>query len=131
MAESFKLKSGVDYLPDYNWEIGMNDDLAYADRAGWETSVEMITGGSPHDWDMFGGLEVGGNYELDPMGEDRHMATFSQGDPKAMGRIGMASAEVGAGMQDNASYMTTTGGKKIAMGPQNYNSVGMSEKGAD
>jgi len=126
----FKLKSGVDYLPDYNWEIGMNDDLAYSDRAGWTTSVEMLTTGSAHEWDMFGGLEVGNQYDLDAMGEERQHTTFSQGDPKAAGHIGGASMEAGAGMQDNANYVTTTGGKKMATGPQNYNAVGMSKKGA-
>jgi hypothetical protein len=127
----FKLKAGTDYLPSYNWEIGMNDDLAYADRAGWETSVEMLTGGSAHDWDVFGGLEVGNQYDLDPMGEERAMTTFSKDDPKAKGHIGAAAAEGGAGMQDNANYVTTTGGKKMATGPQNYNAVGLSKKGAD
>ena len=131
MAADFKLKAGTDYLPGYNWEIGMNDDLAYSDRAGWTTSVEMLTTGSPRDWDMFGGLEVGNNYDLDPMGEERHLATFSPSDPKAMGMIGKAGMEGGAGMQDNASYVTTTGGKKMAEGPQNYNSVGMSKKGGE
>lgn len=127
----FKLKDGTDYLPDYNWEIGMNDDLAYSDRAGWTTSVEMVTTGKPMAMFALGGLEVGNQYDLDPMGEEREMTTFSPDDPAAKGRIGMASMEVGAGMQDNASYMTTTGGKRIAMGPQNYNDVGMSKKGAD
>lgn len=127
----FALKDGTEYLPAYNWEIGMNDDLAYSDRAGWTTSVEAITGGVAHEMFMFGGLEVGNQYDLDPMGEERSMTTFSDGDPAAKGHVGMASLEVGAGMQDNANYVTTTGGKKMATGPQNYNRVGMSKKGAD
>ena len=129
MAGDFKLKDGTQYLAPFNWEIGMNDDLAYSDRAGWTTSVEMVTTGVPVDMFTLGGLEVGNNYDLDPMGEDRSMTTFNQNDPMAKGMIGMQGREVGAGMQDNASYVTTTGGKKMAEGPQNYNSVGMSKKG--
>ena len=126
----FKLKSGVDYLPHYNWEIGMNDDLAYSDRAGWTTSVEMVTTGVPMEWFAFGGLEVGNQYDLDAMGETRKKTTFADNDPEADGdHIGMASLEVGAGMQDNAHYVTTTGGKKMAEGPQNYNMVGSQKKG--
>lgn len=130
MAKDFKLQSGVDYLERYDWEIGMNDDLAYSDRAGWTTSVEMVTTGSAQEWSAFGGLEVGNNYDLDAMGETRKKATFSDAEPTADGdHIGMVSAEVGAGMQDNASYVMTTGGKKMALGAQNYNRVGMSKKG--
>lgn len=125
----FKMKDGTQYLPKYNWEMGMNDDLCYEDRAGWETSMEMLTGGVAHEMFDYGSLEVGGQYELDPMGEERSHTTFSQGDPRAMGHIGMAAMEGGAGMQDGADYMTTTGGKRVAMAPQNYNSVGMKRKG--
>lgn len=117
MADSKHLKSGADYLDAYNWEPGMNDDLAYADRAGYQTSVEMLTTGRPEDWSMFGGPEVGNQYDLDPMGEERSMTTFSHGDPSAHGHIGVAGAE---GAVSPQSTETTTGGKRVASAPQNY-----------
>ena len=130
MAGKFGMKDGTEYLPEYNWTPGMNDDLAYADRAGWETSVAMLTGGVPQDWDMFGGPEVGNQYDLDPMSEARTMTTFSESDPKALDHIGMAAAEGATGMQENAAYVTLTGpgGKKSATAPQNYTNVGRMKK---
>lgn len=126
MAESFKLKDGTEYLPDYNMEPGMNDDLAYADRAGWQTSVAMLTGGQPMDWDQLGSLEVAPSaYAMDPMGEDREMLTFG-GMPKAKGHIGeMASGSAG-GMQPT---QRTLGGKSVDLGaPQTYNNIAVNKK---
>ena len=123
MAGKFGMKDGSEYLPKYNWEIGMNDDLAYSDRAGWQTSTEMLTGGKPMDWLELSGLEVGPDpYENDPMGEDRTMMTFSTGVPNATGKIGLMGAEGGASMQAGAS--TTSGGKSVNLStPQTYNKI--------
>ena len=127
MAEGkFGMKDGTEYLPHFNPEMGMNDDLAYADRAGWNTSVEMLTGGSPHDWTDFSSIEVGNPYDLDAMGEDR--SDISYMDSMAKGHIGGASMESGAGMQENAGAAMTTGGKSTHLAPQNYNSVGKMKK---
>jgi len=127
MAQSFKLQAGTDYLPTYNLEPGMNDELAYSDRAGWTTSVEMLTGGATMNWDELGGPEVGNQYDLDVMGEDRSMTTFSSGIPMAKGRIGEMSAAGAPGMQPTVS--TTPGGKKVDLSaPQTYNDVGMKRK---
>ncbi len=123
-----KLKSGTEYLPAYNWEPGMNDDVMLSDRAGYTTSVEMLTGGAPHEWDMFGGPEVGNQYDLDPMGEERGMTTFSMDDPKANGHIGMMAAEGGAS-RDGGSPAMTVGGKSTDLAPQTYNRVGLKQKG--
>jgi hypothetical protein len=127
MAMDTKLKSGVDYLPSYNWAPGMNDDLAYADRAGYNTSVPMLTTGEPRDWNDFGSLEVGGMYDMDPMGEMRDDATFSETDPVAMGSIGKLGTEA-SGMQDGAVSEVGPGSKKMNLSPQTYNSVGLSKK---
>lgn len=116
------LKSGVEYLPKYNLEPGMNDDLAYEDRAGFCTSIEMLTTGSPQDWNDFSGPEVGNPYDMDPMGEERTMMTFGA-DSKALGHIGEAATEAG-GHQEGAGAATTTGGKSTHLAPQNYNRVG-------
>lgn len=120
---AYKLQDGTDYLPKYNHELGMNDELQYADRAGWQTSVEMVTGGKPMDWDDLGSLEVApDSYELDPMGENREMMTFSTGVPRATGKIGMMGMEASAPMQDGASM--TSGGKKVNLSnPQTYNKI--------
>lgn len=127
MAGKFGLKDGTEYLPRYNWGLGMNDDLAYADRAGWQTSVAMLTGGQPMDWDDLGALEVGNQYDLDPMGEDRGMTTFSDDVPRAMGHVGMMTAEGGAPMQ---AADTEVSGKRVNLStPQTYNSVGAMKKG--
>jgi hypothetical protein len=114
------MKAGTDYLPRYNWEPGMNDDVAYADRAGYNTSVTMLTEGVAADWGDFGSLEVAPtNYEMDPMGEDRTMMTFPAG--KAMGHVGMMATEGSGGMQPTQS---TSGGKRVDISsPQNYNQV--------
>ncbi len=120
----FALKSGKDYLPGYNWEPGMNDDLAYSDRAGWTTSLEMLTGGAAMDWGMFGSLEVApSQYEMDVMGEERGMGTFSASEPAAKGKIGMAEMEMSAGPSEGA--VMTTGGKRVNLtSPQTYSDVG-------
>ena len=126
MAGKFGLKDGTEYLPKYNWETGMNDDLAYADRAGWQTSVAMLTGGQPMDWDDLGALEVGNQYDHDPMGEDRSMATFSEGVPRAKGMIGMMATESGGGMQET---QRTVGGKSVNLEtPQTYNRIDANKK---
>lgn len=127
----FKMRSGVDYLPRYSWDMGMNDDLAYFDRAGWNTSTEMLTGGQTVDWCDMSSLEVAPDgYEMDPMGQERSRMTFVDSSPDAKGMIGMSGAEGGAGMQDNASYATLSGpgGKRIALAPQNYSNVGSMKK---
>lgn len=129
MAADLKLKSGTDYLPRYNWEIGMNDDVAYSDRAGWTTSVEMLTGGRPENWEAFGGLEVGNQYDLDPMGEQRTMSTFSNDaeGPAVSGHIGLMAAEGFTPMQPTQK---TVGSKNVdLMEPQTYNDVGRIKKG--
>jgi hypothetical protein len=123
MAGKYGMKDGTEYLPKYNWEIGMNDELQNADRAGWQTSVEMLTGGKPMEWDDLGGLEVGPtSYEHDPMGEDRTMMTFSSGEPRAVGKIGMMEMESSAPMQEGATR--TSGGKSVNLStPQTYNKI--------
>ena len=129
MATDMKLKSGKDYLPTYNWSVGMNDDVAYQDRAGWQTSVEMLTGGSPAEWDAYGGLEVGNQYDMDPMGEERDMTTFNDGamGPQAHGHIGIMAGEGFTPMQPT---QRTVGGKNVdLMAPQTYNDIGRIKKG--
>jgi len=125
MAGKFGLKDGTEYLHKYNWETGMNDDLAYSDRAGWQTSVAMLTGGQPMDWDELGALEVGNQYDLDPMGEDRGKTTFSDSVPSAKGMIGMMATE-SSGMQ---ATDRTVGGKNVNLEtPQTYNKIDANKK---
>lgn len=114
--------SGDRYLPLYNWEMGMNDEVAYADRVTYATSVEMLTTGVARDWTDFGSLEVGHAYSLDPMGEERSMMTFPASAAK--GQVGML-ATAGAGPQNTVS---TVGGKSIASAPQNYSRTPMMRK---
>jgi hypothetical protein len=118
VALDTKLKSGVDYLNRRNWAPGMNDDLAYADRAGFNTSVEMLTTGSPQDWTDFGTPDVGNPYDLDGMGEARSNRTFSVEEPKADGFIGMLPTE-SVGEQEGT--VTTVSGKRANLSsPQTY-----------
>lgn len=119
MGMDTKLKSGWDYLPRYNWTPGMNDDLAYADRAGYNTSVEALTSGHPSDWGDFGSLEVGGPYEMDPMGEDREKMTFPASNAKGM--IGMAATE--SASQQPTQKMVGDGKSVDIEDPQTYNSI--------
>jgi len=121
MGMDTKLKDGTDYLPKYNWTTGMNDDLARADAAGYNTSIEMVTSGVPLDWGDLGGLEVGpSNYEMDPMGEERTKMTFPADG--ALGMIGMAATE--AAPQQGTQALV--GGKRADMSsPQTYNSIGL------
>ncbi len=125
MAGPYGLKDGTEYLPKYNHEPGMNDEVAHSDRAGWQTSVAMLTGGVTMDFGDLGSLEVGGAYDLDPMGEERTMTTFSESDPRALGLIGQARTE-SAGMQGT---QTTVGGKRVNLSsPQTYNTVDQAKK---
>jgi hypothetical protein len=73
-----------------------------------------------------GGLEVGNQYDLDPMSEERSETTFSMGVPRAKGFIGMSGAEGSTPMQPT---QTTVGGKSVdLMEPQTYNDVGRIKK---
>jgi hypothetical protein len=120
MARKFGLQAGTDYIVKYNWGYGMNDDVAYNDRSGFTTSVEMVTGGVAEDFAVFGSLEVGNQYDLDPMGEERSKTTFSEGDPMAMGMVGMLATEA-ASMQSTETMVGD--GKKVDISsPQNYSS---------
>ncbi len=127
MAKDLKLQDGTQYIVHYDWEPGMNDDVMMSDRAGFTTSVEMLTTGRPEDWGVFGGPEVGNQYDLDPMGEERGMTTFSRENPQAKGMIGMMATE-GGGM-DGGVKATTVGGKSTDLAPQTYNRIGMKSKG--
>lgn len=118
------LVSGSKYLGMYNWEGGMDDEQAYADRVTYATDTTMLTTGYDQDAIEGGWLEVGGPYEMDPMGEQRDDKTFKQPEPQAMGQIGMLST---AGATPQAT-MTTVGGKSVAQAPQNYGSQRMAKK---
>ena len=117
--------SGADVLPKYNWDLGVNEEVMDSDRGGFVTSVNMITGGQAYDWDCFGGLEVGNQYDMDPMGEERTETTFnsSADGPEAMGSVGMLGAQGGAGKQSGA-VATIGGGKTVREEPQTYTRYG-------
>jgi hypothetical protein len=117
--------SGADVLPKYNWDLGVNEDVMDSDRGGWVTSVEMLTGGQAYDWYCFGGLEVGNQYDMDPMGEERTETTFNSSDdgPQALGHVGMMAAGGGAGKQAGA-VATDVGGKTRREEPQTYTRYG-------
>jgi len=121
MALKQGVQSGADVLPSYNWGLGMNEEVMDSDRGGWVTSVEMLTGGVAHDWYCFGGLEVGNQYDMDPMGEERDMTTFNGSDdgPQALGNVGMMAAGGGAGKQAGA-VVKEVGGKTMREEPQTY-----------
>lgn len=119
------MQSGADVLPKYNWDLGVNDEMMASDRGGWVTSTEMLTGGVAHDWYCFGGLEVGNQYDLDPMGEERTETTFNSAEdgPQALGSIGMLGAGGAPGSQEGA-LVKTEGGKTMREGPQTYTRYG-------
>jgi len=52
-------------------EPGMDESQAQMDREGFTTSVEMITGGVKKMVGDMSGPEVGNQYDLDPLGEER------------------------------------------------------------
>ena len=115
------MQSGADVLPKYNWGLGMNEEVMDSDRGGWVTSTEMVTGGVAHDWYCFGGLEVGNQYDLDPMGEERTETTFNSSPegPEALGNVGMMAAAGDAGEQAGA-VVREVGGKTVRQEPQTY-----------
>jgi hypothetical protein len=119
MALKQGMQSGADVLPKYNWGLGMNEEMMDGDRGGWVTSTEMITGGQACEWDAFGGLEVGNQYDMDPMGEERTETTFNSGEygPQALGSVGGASGG-SAGKQPGP--IASDGGKTFNTAPQNY-----------
>lgn len=121
MALKQGMQSGADVLPKYNWDLGVNDEVMDSDRGGFVTSVEMITGGQAYDWDCFGGLEVGNQYDMDPMGEERDMTTFNSGEmgPQALGNVGMMAAGGSVGKQAGA-VVKEVGGKTMREEPQTY-----------
>jgi hypothetical protein len=52
-------------------EPGMDEAQAQMDRQGFRTSVEMITGGVRKMVGEGTGPEVGNQYDVDPLGEER------------------------------------------------------------
>src|SRR5271165_1960871 len=61
----------------HNLEPGMNHEQQRKDAAGYSTDLDMLTGGILCDAMMGGGPEVGNAYDKDPLGENRHMVTFT------------------------------------------------------
>ena len=120
MAMKQGMQSGASVLPKYNWDLGVNEEMMERDRGGFTTDVAMLTGGVAHEWDAFGGLEVGNQYDMDPMGEERTETTFNSGEygPQALGSIGGAS-EGAAGSQPGP-VVKLQGGKSMNTAPQNY-----------
>lgn len=115
-------QSGADVLPKYNFDLGVNDEMMEHDRGGWTTSVAMITGGEAHEWDAFGGLEVGNQYSMDPMGEQRTEATFNSGEygPQPFGSLNSSGASGAAGKQEGGAVVSAQGGRTMQGAPQTY-----------
>ena len=94
-------------------EPGMDDPQAAADRRGFKTTMEMVTGaGMVVAMNDMGGPEVGNQYDVDPMGEDYSAVTYPGSEP-----------DWGAGNTMSPSAQqerTTTAGSKVASAPQNY-----------
>jgi len=96
-------------------EPGMDDPQAAADRRGFKTTVQMVTGaGDVVAMNDGGGPEVGNQYDADPMGEEYTAITFPSSEPDWGGAGSVAPA---ATME-----RTTTAGNSVASAPQNRTS---------
>ena len=97
-----------------NLEPGMDDPQAEADRKGWQTTVNMLTGaGERKDFTAGAGPEVGNNYDADPLGEEYGAVTYNTAD----------GAGTSGGGPSAQMPRTDQSGKTTASAPQNYNTV--------
>ena len=113
--------AGTETTPMADLELGMNFDQWVRDRAGFRTSVAMVTGGVSAMFGEYAGPEVGANYQ-GGMGEDRTEPTYSMdrnrgGVPNPPGRMGPS----GSASPGQYGEKSTTGfGKSTLRAPQNY-----------
>jgi hypothetical protein len=99
-----------------NIEPGMDDPQAAADRKGYQTTVDMVTGkGMVHAANDGGGPEVGNQYDADPMGEEYGAVTYPKTTPDWGGSGTVAP---GATMPRK-----TSAGNEVASAPQNRGSA--------
>jgi len=97
-------------------EPGMDDAQAAADRKGFRTTTEMVTGaGMVVAMNDMGGPEVGNQYDADPMGEDYSAVTYPTSEPDWGG-----SGSVGP---TATMPMKTSAGNTVASAPQNRSKV--------
>ena len=68
-----------------NLTPGMDKAQIDADRKGFRTTVQNVTGGETMDLGDDSGPEVGNAYGNDPMGEERSNITFVTEDKTAKG----------------------------------------------
>lgn len=115
--------AGTDTIPVRDLEVGINFDQWARDRAGFRTSVEMVTGGVSAMFGEHSGPEVGENYG-GGLAEDRHEVTFRTDNdaagaslPAPPGRMGLEGA-VSPGSDGKKS--STGFGKSTLRAPQNY-----------
>jgi hypothetical protein len=103
----------------------MNFDQWTRDRAGFRTSVEMVTGGKSAMFGDFAGPEVGANYQ-GGMGEERTEPTYVSSN--AMHEIGEAPGSMAASGRVTPGQFqkkeTTGFGKSTLRAPQNYRLFG-------
>lgn len=98
-------------------EPGMDDAQAAADRRGFRTTMEMVTGaGNVVATNDMGGPEVGNQYDADPMGEDYSAITYPSSEPDWGGGAKSAPSAV--------MERSTTAGNKVASAPQNRTTFG-------
>lgn len=112
---------GTEVIPEVDLEVGMNFDQWSRDRAGFRTSMAMVTGGVSAMFGDHAGPEVGENYP-GGMGEDRHEPTYATsnpvyGIPNPPGSMGPEGAvEPGKFGGKGATQF----GKTTLRAPQNY-----------
>lgn len=93
-------------------EPGMDDTQAQADRHGWMTTIDHVTGKDRLAYFCDGaGGEVGCQFDADPMGEEYSAVTYG---PETGG--GVRSAGGPSGLQEQR----TSDGRMTATAPQNY-----------
>jgi len=74
---------------------GMNDEEAQKDRAGYHTTVEMVTGGVMDEAFNGGGVEVGNCYDEDALGEEYSNVSYGSGQGMPKGAVGKGGKAVG------------------------------------
>ena len=112
---------GAEIIPEVNLEPGMNFDLWARDRAGFRTSMRMVTGGITCHLGDYSGIEVGPMYQSG-MAEERVDITYVQSNPvfhfpDPTGRIPLQGPTNPGEFQKESA---TQFGKNTLRAPQNY-----------
>jgi len=106
--------SGAKYIDSYRTDAGMDEAQERADAASYQSEPDYVVNGRAGYALAGGWTEVGSNYAMDPMGEERRNMSYEESS--ATGFIG----KMGATSVSRQPTRMLSGGGNVADTPQTY-----------